>query len=64
MRRQNLRRICAAGNPVRGAGYNAVRDALEGTLKLDAEVNVGVKVGAWQEKVWFKGGGIGASIRL
>jgi len=47
-----------------GAGYNAVRDALGGTLKLYAEADVGVRVGEWQEKVWFKGGGIGASIRL
>jgi hypothetical protein len=47
-----------------GAGYSAVRDALGGTLKLDAEADVGVRIGAWHEKVWFKGGGIGASIRL
>jgi hypothetical protein len=47
-----------------GAGYSAVRDALGGTLKLDAEADVGVRIGAWHEKVWFKGDGIGASIRL
>jgi hypothetical protein len=47
-----------------GAGYSAVRDALGGTLKLDAEADVGVRIGAWHEKVWFKGGGIGASVRL
>ena len=44
--------------------YATVRDVLGGTLKLDAEADVGVKVGAWQEKAWFKGGGICASIRL
>ena len=47
-----------------GAGYNAVRDALGGTLKLDAEADVGVRIGTWHEKVWFKGSGIGTSIRL
>ena len=45
-----MRRICATGNPVEWS--------------LGAEADVGVKVGAWQEKAWFKGGGIGASIRL
>jgi hypothetical protein len=30
--------------------YATVRDVLGGTLKLDAEADVGVKVGAWQEK--------------
>lgn len=47
-----------------GTGYSAVRDALGGTLKLDAEADVGVRIGAWHENIWFKGGGIGASIRL
>ena len=41
-----------------------MRDALGGTLKLDAEADVGVRIGTWHEKVWFKGGGIGASVRL
>src|SRR3954447_7911529 len=30
-----------------GAGYSAVRDALGGTLNLDAEADVGVRIGAW-----------------
>jgi hypothetical protein len=47
-----------------GAGYNAIRNAFGGTLRLDAEADVGVKVSAWQEKARFKGGGICASIRL
>lgn len=47
-----------------GAGYDAVRDALGGTLKLDAKADVGVRVGEWTQQVWFEGGGIGASIRL
>ena len=47
-----------------GAGYDAVRDALDGMLKLDAKADVGVQIGQWQELIWFEGGGIGASIRL
>ncbi|KAK5127373.1 hypothetical protein LTR85_006712 [Meristemomyces frigidus] len=45
-------------------GYDAVKRALGGKLKLSAEANVGVRVGRWEEEVWFKGGGIGASVRL
>jgi len=45
-------------------GLGAVRDALGGTLKLDAKADVGVKIGEWQEKVWYEGEGIGAKIRL
>ena len=45
-------------------GYDAVKRALGGKLKLSAEANVGVKVGKWEEEVWFKGRGIGASVRL
>lgn len=47
-----------------GVGYGAVKDALGGSLKLDAEAIVGVRVGQWQETVWYIGHGIGAHIRL
>lgn len=47
-----------------GVGYDAVRGALGGTLKLAARATVGVRVGRWEERVWFEGGGIGARIRL
>ena len=47
-----------------GAGYDAVRDALGGSLQLDASADVGVRIDKWAEKLWFVGGGIGASIRL
>lgn len=47
-----------------GVGYDAVRDALGGTLKLDAKANASVKIGDWEEKLWFIGGGIGAQVRL
>ena len=45
-------------------GYDAVKQALDGTLKLDARATVGIRVGRWEEKVWFTGGGIGASVKL
>ena len=45
-------------------GPDAVKQALGGTLKLDAKATVGIKVGEWQQTVWFTGGGIGAHIRL
>lgn len=41
-----------------------VRDALGGTLKLDAKADVGVRIGNWEKMVWFEGGGIGAKVRL
>lgn len=49
---------------ISGAGYGAVRDALGGTLKLDAKANATVKIGRWEEKLWFIGRGIGAQVRL
>ena len=45
-------------------GYDAVKKALGGTLKLAAKAEVGVKLGRWRETVWFEGGGLGVRIRL
>ncbi|KAK7555783.1 hypothetical protein IWX49DRAFT_82789 [Phyllosticta citricarpa] len=45
-------------------GYEAVRKALGGQLRLNASADVGLKVGRWQERVWFVGHGLGASVRL
>jgi len=45
-------------------GYEAVKQALGGSLKLDAKADVGVRVGKWVQEVWFVGGGIGAKIQL
>lgn len=45
-------------------GYEAVKRALGGSLKLGAEAIVGVRIGRWVEEVWFVGGGIGARVRL
>ena len=47
-----------------GLDGDTARDALGGTLKLDAVADVGVKIGAWQEMVRYEGHSIGAKIRL
>lgn len=45
-------------------GYDAVRKALGGDLKLDARANVTVRIKNWWETVWYTGNGIGAHIRF
>ncbi|KFY07801.1 hypothetical protein V492_06817 [Pseudogymnoascus sp. VKM F-4246] len=45
-------------------GYDRIRDALGGGLKLSAKAEVGVRLGKWAEQLWFEGEGIGAKIRL
>ncbi|KAF1997568.1 hypothetical protein P154DRAFT_440973 [Amniculicola lignicola CBS 123094] len=45
-------------------GYEAIKKALGGTLRLSAFAHVGIRIGEWKETVWFKGGGIGAHVRL
>jgi hypothetical protein len=45
-------------------GYDKVRKALGGKLKLDVRAVVGVRLGAWVETVWYAGKGIGAGVRL
>lgn len=45
-------------------GYEALKSALGGTLHLSAEATTGVRIGKYEERVWFKGKGIGAKIRL
>lgn len=45
-------------------GYEAVRRALGGTLRLKAVADVGVRIGRYETRVWFRGGGIGAGVRL
>ncbi|TVY73459.1 hypothetical protein LSUE1_G003340 [Lachnellula suecica] len=44
-------------------GYEEIRKALGGTLKLDAKGIVKVRLGQWTETVWYVGSGIGASVR-
>ena len=38
-------------------GYEAVKKALGGTLKLAAEADISVRLGKFRETVWFKGKG-------
>ncbi|KAF2198402.1 hypothetical protein GQ43DRAFT_378707 [Delitschia confertaspora ATCC 74209] len=45
-------------------GYDAIKKALGGSLKLSAVAHVGIKVGEWNERVWYQGRSIGARIRL
>lgn len=44
-------------------GYDAIRKALGGELKLSALADVGIRIGHWREQVWYKGRSIGAKIR-
>lgn len=45
-------------------GYDRIREALGGGLRLSAKAEVGVRLGKWKEKLWFEGEGIGAKVRL
>lgn len=45
-------------------GYDAIRKALGGQLKLSAMAEVSVRIGRWNQKIWFKGKAIGANVRL
>lgn len=47
-----------------GNALGTIRDALGGTLKLDANADVGVRIGQWNEQIWYQGKGLGAKIRL
>ncbi|KAI0861453.1 hypothetical protein F4860DRAFT_476132 [Xylaria cubensis] len=45
-------------------GYDAVRNAIGGKLKLDAHATVDARLGNWKETFWYQGKGIGATVRL
>lgn len=45
-------------------GYEAVRKALGGQLRLNATATIGVRIGEWEEQIWFIGHGIGAKVGL
>ncbi|KAI1327579.1 hypothetical protein F5Y16DRAFT_187829 [Xylariaceae sp. FL0255] len=49
---------------VGSVGYDAVKKAIGGKLKLDAAADVDVRLGNWKEEIWFRGTGIGASVHL
>lgn len=45
-------------------GYDRLRKALNGGLKLSAKADVKVRLGEWREVVWYEGEGIGAKVKL
>jgi hypothetical protein len=45
-------------------GYEELRNALGGTLKLDAKGTIGIRLGQWSETICYVGSGIGASVRF
>ncbi|KAJ4209386.1 hypothetical protein NW767_001292 [Fusarium falciforme] len=45
-------------------GYGKLKEALGGTLKLDAVANVTVRLGSWTENLHYRGKGIGAKVSL
>lgn len=45
-------------------GFDAVKKALGGQLKLDARADCGVLIGEYAENLWYEGHGIGAGVRL
>ncbi|KAF2745630.1 hypothetical protein M011DRAFT_504426 [Sporormia fimetaria CBS 119925] len=47
-----------------GLGYEAIRKALGGSLTMTAVGDVGIRIGDWRERVWYRGGKIGAKVRL
>lgn len=44
-------------------GFEKLRRALGGDLKLDAKADVDVRLGVWRETIHYEGSGIGAHIR-
>jgi len=47
-----------------GVGHEAVKKALGGGLELDARAQVGVRVGRWEQRLWFEGRELGAKVTL
>lgn len=45
-------------------GYDALRRAIGGQLKLDARADLDIRLGNWKESLWYEGKGIGAAISL
>lgn len=45
-------------------GYDALIQALGGRLKVDARAEVGIRLGKWEEEVWFVARRVGAHIRI
>lgn len=44
-------------------GYDTLKKALGGKLRVRAEAEVGVGVGEWREVVMYEGRGVGVKVR-
>lgn len=47
-----------------GVGYQRMKEATNGGLKVAAKASTRIRLGEWRETVWFEGDGIGAKVRL
>ncbi|KAK2763964.1 hypothetical protein FQN54_009583 [Arachnomyces sp. PD_36] len=47
-----------------GVGYDALKKALGGTLEMDAEAKVGVRLDEYSDVLFYVGKGIGAKVRI
>ncbi|KAF3936429.1 hypothetical protein ABW19_dt0204158 [Dactylella cylindrospora] len=47
-----------------GVGYDIVKKAVGGILKIDAEASCNIKLDQWEERLSFEGNGIGAHVKL
>lgn len=47
-----------------GIGYQAVKRALGGTLKMDAVASVGIRIQQYTDIIVYHGKGIGAKVRM
>lgn len=47
-----------------GVGYQKMKDALNGGLKVAARADAKIRLGEWRDTIWFEGDGIGAKVRL
>ena len=45
-------------------GYDAIKDAVGGRLKLAAKADATIRVQNWKQSLWMEGRGIGAHIRF
>jgi hypothetical protein len=47
-----------------GVGYDALKKALGGTLKMDARAKIGARIGEYSTLLRYQGQGIGARVRI
>jgi hypothetical protein len=45
-------------------GYDKIREALGGELRLDAKGTVRIRIEHWNQEFWYLGSGIGAEVRI